>query len=154
MKAFRKRVRVQSYVEPELARRIVDRVETTGATESGMVRSSLLQYLDGQSDATLVLRRLDRLGRALTRLHRDMEFHSEAFSVFVHSWFAHTPPVPEDRRKTALTLAEARYQQYMDDVVRRFAGGRRFLDDLPQESVANDTELDAILVKADERGPR
>jgi hypothetical protein len=154
MKAFRKRVRVQSYVEPELARRIVDRVETTGATESGMVRSSLLQYLDGQSDATLVLRRLDRLGRALTRLHRDVEFHSEAFSVFVLRWFAHTPAVPEDRRKAVLAAAEARYRQYIDDVVQQFAGGRRFLDDLPQESVANDTELDAILVNADERAPR
>jgi hypothetical protein len=32
--------------------------------------------------------------------------------------------------------------------VLEFAGGRRFIDDLPQEPVANDAELDAILAKA------
>jgi len=33
--------------------------------------------------------------------------------------------------------------------VQEFTGGRRFIDDLPQEPVANDTELGAILVKVD-----
>ena len=154
MKSVRKRVRVQAYVEPELAKRIVERVETSGTTESGMVRSSLLQYLDGDSDAMLVLRRLDRLGRALIRLHRDLEFHSEAFSVFVRSWFAHTPAIPEASRRAVLASAESRYRQYMDELVQQFARGHRFLDDLPKELVANDTELDAILAKADEAPPR
>jgi len=43
--------------------------------------------------------------------------------------------------------AEGRYKQFLEHVIERFSGGHRFLDDLPHEVVANDTELDAILAK-------
>jgi hypothetical protein len=154
VKPQRKRVRVQAYVEPELAQRIAERVKTTGATESGVVRSSLLQYLDSESDAMLVLRRLDRLGRALARQHRDVEFHSEAFSVFVRSWLAQAPTLDDDRQSAPGTPAEGRYRRFVEGVVEQFSGGSRFLDDLPQEPVASDTELDAIRGKTDEERPR
>ena len=62
---------------------------------------------------------------------------------------AHTPSLPEDRRSAALASAEGRYRQFVEQVVQEFAGGRRFIDDLPQEPVAYDTELGANLMKVD-----
>jgi hypothetical protein len=156
MRAFRKRVRVQAYVEPELARRLVQRRMTMGAPESGIVRSSLVQYLDGSSDMDLLLRRLDRLGRADKRLQRDLELLSESFGAFLRTWFAHTPALPDDANGFARATAERRYRQLIEHVGQRFSGGRRFLDDLPHESIADAAELDAVRseVDADRTGPR
>jgi hypothetical protein len=41
--------------------------------------------------------------------------------------------------------AESRYRQFVEHVSEEFSGGRRFLDDLSREVVANDAELDAIV---------
>ena len=41
--------------------------------------------------------------------------------------------------------AESRYGQFVEHVSEEFSGGRRFLDDLSREVVANDAELDAIV---------
>jgi hypothetical protein len=144
------RVRLQPYVEAALAKRIDQFCAATNATESAVVAVALGQYLDGTSDATLLLRRLDRLGRALARSHRDLEFLSEAFSVFLRIWFAHTPTIPENSKGSARESAESRYRQFVEHLVEQFSGGRRFLDDLPHESVGNDSELAALGIAAPE----
>jgi hypothetical protein len=144
MKRARKRVRIQTYVEPEVAAQISRRGATMGTSESGVLRSSLLESLEEPNDKMLLLRRLDRLGRGVERLHRDVEFLSEAFGVFVQAWFTQTPPLPVERERAARASGESRYRQYMDVVVQRFAGGARFLDDLPKEPLADDEELDRL----------
>ena len=144
------RVRKQPYLLPEIAKRLRLHCAANGMTESAGIAAAIEQWVDGTSDRTLLLRRLDRLGRALERLQRDEGFHSEAFALFVRAWFAHTPSLPEDRRGAALASAEGRYRQFVQHVVQEFAGGRRFVDDLPKEPVANDKELDAILSKGAE----
>jgi len=63
----RGRVRLQSYVDPATADRVDRFCAAMGMSESALVKSALDQYLAGTSDAALVLRRLDRLGRAVKR---------------------------------------------------------------------------------------
>jgi hypothetical protein len=111
------------------------------------VKSALGQYLDGTSDATLLLRRLDRLGRAASVTQRDLEVLSQAFGVFVRRWLAHTPTVPEVAKPGARVNAENRYSRFTQHVADQFSAGRRFLDDLPREVVADDAEL-ATLTKS------
>jgi hypothetical protein len=137
----RGRVRLQSYVEPALADRVDRFCGAMGMSESALVKSALNQYLDGTSDAALVLRRLDRLGRATARNQRDLQLLSEAFAVYIRLWFAHTPNVPEDAKRGARMNAESRYQQFVQHVAEQFSGGRRFLDDLPHEPIADEAEL-------------
>lgn len=140
----RGRVRLQSYVDPAFADRVSRYCLAMGVSESAIVKSSLEQYLDGTGDATLLLRRLDRLGRAMARQERDLQILSHAFGVFTRLWLAHTPRVPDDAKRGARIDAESRYRQFVQHVAEEFSGGRRFLDDLPHELVANDGELDAI----------
>jgi hypothetical protein len=115
----------------------------SGIAERAVFEAALQQYIDGTSDMTLMLRRLDRLGRACERIHRDVALSSEAFAVFIRLWFAHTPTLPEDAKPAARSTAESRYRQFVEHVVQQFSGGRRFLDDLPHETIADDAELDA-----------
>jgi hypothetical protein len=90
-------------------------------TESAIVKSALGQYLDGTGDATLLLRRIDRLGRALARNQRDLEVLSHAFGVFTRLWLAHTPRDPEEAKPSARVDAESRYRQFLEHVPEEFA---------------------------------
>jgi hypothetical protein len=70
---------------------------------------------------------------------------SEAFGVFVQVWFAHTPTLDEEEKRSARRDAESRYRRFLEPVARRCSGGPRFLDDLPRQVVADDAELDPIV---------
>jgi len=144
----RGRVRLQPYVDGALAQRLDQFCAATDVTESAVVVAAIRQYLDGTSDATLVLRRLDRLGRAVARNHRDVELLSEAFAVFVRLWFAHTPVIPEAAKGSVRASAESRYRQFVEHVAEQFSGGRRFLDDLPHEAIGDEGELAAVAESA------
>jgi hypothetical protein len=52
--------------------------------------------------------------------------------------------MPEDAKRSARMNADSRYKQFVEHVVQQFSGARRFLDDLPQESLADEAELVAI----------
>jgi hypothetical protein len=155
-KAVRRgRVRLAPYMDATLAKRLVEFCAAAGATESAVVEAAVRQYLDGTSDAALLLRRLDRLGRATARHQRDIELLSEAFGVFVRVWFAHTPNVPEDGKKFASISAESRYTRFVQHVSEQFSGGRRFLEDLPRETLGDEGELSAAGAPPirDKKGP-
>lgn len=148
-KAVRRgRVRLVPYVDAKLAERLGEFCAAAGATESAVVGAAIRQYLDGTSDTALLLRRMDRLGRAVARQQRDLELLSEAFGVFVRLWFAHTPTIPEDGKKSARANAESRYAQFVEHVTEQFSGGHRFLDDLPREPIGDREDLAATAVTA------
>jgi hypothetical protein len=67
--------------------------------------------------------------------------------VFVRLWFAHTPSVPEDAKPATRTTAESRYRHFVEHVVQQFSGGRRF-DDLPRETLTDETELTTVAAQA------
>ena len=139
-----RRVRVYTRLPAILRDRVSSYCAASKISERAVFEAALEQYLNGTSDMTLVLRRLDRLGRADDRVHRDVELLSASFAVFVRLWFAHTPNLRDEAKPAARSDAESRYRQFMDYVAQEFTGGRRFLDDLPRESIANDAELTAM----------
>ncbi len=136
--------RVWTQLSATLRDRLASYCAASKITERAVFEAALEQYISGTSDMTLVLRRLDRLGRAGDRVHRDVELLSAGFAVFVRLWFAHTPSLRDEAKPAARSDAESRYRQFMDYVVQEFTGGRRLVDDLPHEAVGDDVELDAI----------
>jgi hypothetical protein len=138
------RVRVQPYIQPELAERLSAFCAASSATESAVVQAALTQFLDHTGDKTLLMRRLDRLGRSGARTQRDLELLSQAFAFWMRLWFAHTPSIPQDAKAAARMTAETRYRQFVEHLGEQFGGGKRFLDDLPHECVADEAELSAI----------
>ena len=147
-KAKIRSARVWTHLSATLRDRLSSYCAASNITERAVFEAALEQYISGTSDMTLVLRRIERLSRAADRVHRDVELLSAAFAVFVQLWFAHTPSLREEVKPAAREDAESRYQQFKDYVTQEFAGGRRFLDDLPREAIADDAELDAIAANA------
>jgi hypothetical protein len=135
------RVRLHPYVDRELAKRLAEYRAASGVASSAVVQAALRQYFDRTSDTSLILRRLDQLGRADARAHRDLQLLSEAFAVWVKLWFAHTPCVSDYAKESERRTVESRFAQFIEHVVERFTGGHRFVDDLPREVLADEVEL-------------
>jgi hypothetical protein len=135
--------RIHPYLPPALHDRLVRHCTATGSTESGVITEALRQYLDGTGDRTLLYRRFDRITRSQERLARDLEILSQTFALFVRLWLAHTPRLPKEARSSATASAEARYREFLDAVAARFASGKRFLDDLPQDQLTDPVALDS-----------
>jgi predicted DNA-binding protein len=144
----RGRVRIHPYVEAELAEQLAAFSAASGLTSSMVVQEALRKHLDRTGDLTLLFRRLDKLGRAVDRVHRDLEFLSEGFAVFVRLWFAHTPDIEASAKDTARRSAESRFGKFIEYVVERFADGDRFFDDMPREVLAEEIELEKLAREA------
>jgi hypothetical protein len=56
------------------------------------------------------------------------------------------PGVPAQVKVDARATANSRYKQYVQYIVRQYSGGQRFLDDLPRELVADESELKGLAV--------
>ena len=139
-----RRVRVYTRLSDTLRDRLSSYCSASKLTERAVFESALEQYLNGTNDMTLVLRRLDRLGRADERALREVELLSASFAVFVQLWFAHTPSLRDENKAEARSTAKSRYGQFVEYVVQEFSGGRRFVDDLPGEAIAERAESAAI----------
>jgi len=137
----RDRVRLHPYVDRQLAKRLAEYSAASGIASNAVVQAALRQYLDRTGDTALILRRLDRLGRADARAHRDLELLSDAFGVWVEVWFEHMPRISDHAKESARWTAESRFAHFIEHVVERFTGGHRFLDDLPREGLADEVEL-------------
>ena len=135
------RVRITPYIPRTLHTQLRRHCASVNATEAAVVELALRKHIDGTGEKTMLLRHLDRLGRAIERLEHAAELHMEAHAVWIKLWFAHTPPVPENAKQAARALAETRYKQYVQHLAEQFNGGKRFFHDLPKESIADEREL-------------
>jgi hypothetical protein len=63
-------------------------------------------------------------------------------------WFAQTPSIPQDARKSALASAEARFRQFLQYVAQQISRGGGFFDQLPREPLADEEELSAVTAEA------
>jgi hypothetical protein len=135
------RVRLQPYVDAPLAKQLAAYSAATGRTTSFVVQAALRQYLDRTDDKMLLLQRINRLAWAWERTQRDLELFMEGFAIYVKLWFAHTPHIPDNAKDFARREAESRFAEFQEYLVEQFQGGRRFVDDLPREIIADEAEL-------------
>jgi hypothetical protein len=139
---MRTRSQIFPWVPPALRKRLRTYAARKGVTESAVVQAALQEHLDSEAtDRALILRRLDRAGRAMATFHRDFELLSQAFAVYVQLWFAHTPRVTPDARAAAEQGASRRYRQFLDYVSKQFGEGDRFIRDVLPPEEEPDTEV-------------
>jgi len=144
---MRTRQQIYPCVTPALRKRLTLYASKRGTSYSSVVEAALVQYLDADTtDRTLLLRRLDRVGRDLAVVERDLDVLSHAFGIFLQVWFAHTPQIDEGMKRSAEQDALQRYSRFLDHLaaeavksesfVRQVsAGGDRQQGSLDDESV-------------------
>jgi predicted DNA-binding protein len=134
-----RRVRVSARLSGELRARLTKYGAASGISETTIIEDALRKYLDSADDTALLLRRFDRVERALARDHRDLELLSEAFGRYLRLWFQAQAPNPNDAgRPLARSAAATQYAQFAQHLGAGFAHGHRFVDDLPAETFAGE----------------
>jgi hypothetical protein len=110
-------------------------------SKSQIVEAALAAFLSpdaaDQREAAIV-RRLDRLTRAVERLERDVTVGNEALALFVKFWLTTTPPLPDTMRDAARAKGRERYEGFVEALGRRLAKGstltKEVSEDLPTKS--------------------
>jgi predicted DNA-binding protein len=137
-----RRVRVGTRLSLELRSRLTKYCAASGISERTVIEDALRKYLDATDDTALVLRRFDRVERALARDHRAIELLSEAFGQYMRLWFTAHKPSPAEAGKPAASAAiETIYRKFAQRLGEEFAQGHRFIHDLPPEAVEGEDDV-------------
>ena len=132
---MRTRTRIHPYLAADVAGRLAAYCAAKGLTESAAVQAAVEDYLDaGEKDNALILRRLDRLGRASTRQQRDLEILSEAFAVYVRYWCAYLPDYSRVELDAARRAGAQRYDRFLEFVTEQLAAGHRLAATVTKEN--------------------
>ena len=134
-----RRVRVGTRLSVELRARLTKYCAASGISERTIIEDALRKYLDATDDTALLMRRFDRVDRALARDHRNLDLLSEAFGRYMRLWFlTHAPNTAEAGKAAARGAAETQYRQFAQHLGEHFKQGHRFIDDLPVEALGDD----------------
>ncbi len=121
-----KKDRLNVYFDSALSGELEALAARRKVSKSQIVEAALAAFLspDGadQREAAIV-RRLDRLTRAVERLERDQSIGNEAVALFVKFWLTTTPPMPEDMRAAVQASGKERYDGFVEVLGRRLAKG-------------------------------
>jgi hypothetical protein len=112
-----------------LRERLARYCAASGVSERAVVEAALGQYLDASGDLAVLLRRFDRVDRALAAHGADLELVGDALGGFVRIWL-------EARASGAggkgATVADGQYRDFLERLAQRRSDGRRFRDELPE----------------------
>lgn len=131
-----KKERLNMYFDPALGTELEALAARRKVSKSQIVEAALAAFLspDGadQREAAIV-RRLDRLTRAMERLERDVSIGNEAVALFVKFWLTTTPPLPEEMREAAQVSGKERYDGFVDALARRLAKGKTMTKEVSED---------------------
>ncbi|WP_299507601.1 CopG family transcriptional regulator [uncultured Roseobacter sp.] len=138
-----KKDRLNVYFDPSLSTELDALAARRKVSKSQIVEAALASFLspDGadQREAAVV-RRLDRLTRAVERLERDQSIGNEAIALFIQFWLTTTPPLPIDMREAAQASGKERYDGFVEALGRRLAKGRTLTKEVSEDPAAADTK--------------
>jgi predicted transcriptional regulator len=132
---------------PELATSLADFATRKRVPQALVVETALASYLspDGSEHMEAALgRRLDRLSRQIERMERHIAITNEALALFVRFWLTTTPALPDTAQAAAQAKGQARYEGYIEALVRRLAKGQTLAREVSEDmdrianSVGND----------------
>jgi len=131
-----KKDRLNVYFDPALSGELEALAARREVSKSQIVEAALAAFLspDGadQREAAIV-RRLDRLTRAVERLERDQSIGNEAMALFVKFWLTTTPPLPEEMRDAAQASGKERYDGFVEAIGRRLAKGKTLTKEVSED---------------------
>jgi hypothetical protein len=132
-----KLVQTKVFLPYDLVRDLDARSKRLRITKSELARTALASWLspDGpeQLEAALV-KRLDRLSRAMERLERDLAICNEAQALFIRAWLTATPAAPEGPARLAMEAkGRERYEGFLEALGRRLAAGRTLAQEVLED---------------------
>jgi len=142
-----KLVQTKVFLPADLVRELDERSKRLKLHKSEIVRQAVASFLspDGseQLEAALV-KRLDRINRALERQERATQIGNEAVALFVRAWLTATPAAPEGAARLAMEAkGRERYEGFLEALGRRLAAGCSLDAEVSRDFVADDADQKA-----------
>ena len=110
-----------------------------GVSISQLTQAALIAFLKTDEDKreALLLRRLDRLARQLTKMELDLSILTETLALYIQYELAIAPPVPVSDQAAAKAQARERFQHFISRVAGRMAEGKSLINDVTREFTPN-----------------
>lgn len=135
-----KKSRLNVYFDTALAAELEALAARRKLSKSQIVEAALAAFLSPDSTdqrEAAIVRRLDRLTRAVERLERDVTIGNEAVALFVKFWLTTTPPLPDTMRDAAQAKGRERYEGFVEALGRRLAKGGTLAREVSEERGVN-----------------
>lgn len=129
MKKARLQVRLGEKAETLLSRA----AERPGVTKASIVEAAIVELLNPKEDTqeyAALIKRLDKLTRAMERLADDASAQTETLALYILYYLCITPPLPEQNRAAAEALGQKRFERFIAQVGDRLMGKERYTDTL------------------------
>lgn len=118
-----KKIRLTVYLEPKVYDDLRSYAGARRQPLSIMAEAAVAAFVDPDQKEAIMVRRLGKIERQVDRLARDSNITIEALMVYVWLWLAANPPLPEQAALAARASATDRYDQFMETLGQRLAGG-------------------------------
>ncbi len=131
-----KKQRLSVYLDPELKRHLRDFADRRGQSNSLIAEAAIASFLSPDADErkeAAIGKRLDRIGRHIDRLERDVGIANEAFALFVRFWLNSTASLPEAAQAAARAKGAERYDKFLEALGRRLAKGTTLAQEIPED---------------------
>jgi hypothetical protein len=115
------------YLSEAMTHRLQVLAETHGVAKSEILERALKWYLaneSGGAPADLMVLQQESNTRSIRRLERDLAIATELIATFVRYFLTITPPLPASEHAAARALGQLRFDQVIEDIVRRLRTDR------------------------------
>ena len=121
------KVQTKVFMSRDLSLSLDEAARRTRRSKSEIVQAAVASFLSadaGAAQEAALVRRLDRMGRELERIQRDVTISNEAVALFVKAWLTATPSLAAGDQKAQNAKGQERYAGFLDALARRLASGR------------------------------
>ena len=121
---------------PTLSAQLAEYALRKRVSQALVVEAALSSFLSPDGSDRLeaaISRRLDRQGRQLERLERDVQISNETIALFVRYWLTTTPPLPDTAQAAAQASGRKRYKGFVEALGRRMETGRTLSRELTED---------------------
>ena len=138
--------RINAYLDDPIADQLALIAKRPGANKSAIVNAALDRFFNPEPDnqTAALIRRLDRMTRALDRLDRNTGIGVETLALFIRYFLTVTPPLPVDDQAAAHALGRERFEMFVAQVGRRLAQDGNLLSEVLETIAETRPDLFAV----------
>jgi hypothetical protein len=114
--------------------------------KSKLTETALSLLLTPQRDAEherTTPRRLDRLSRDLSLIHRHQQIVIESFGLFIRHYLMMSPILPAAEHQAAQALGQQRFQRFIEQLGRRLASTSNLVSEITEQLASHTPKTDA-----------
>jgi hypothetical protein len=132
-------------IQNDTKKRLEAYAAAKGQSQGSIVEAALREYLDDSSQATLILRELGRLRRAVGRIERNLDVMDAGLAGFVQMWLAYNPPLPGEQKEAAQAMASERFDQFITFIQHQIRQHKTFIAQVAEDDLLKNEDIRALL---------